>query len=345
MRTALALLCCALAVAPAVGDEGRAPGRDAFHYNRLLGRGINLGNALEAPREGEWGLTLKEEFFPLIRKAGFDSVRVPIRWSAHAQAKPPHRIDPAFFRRIDWVVDQALGNDLVAVINVHHYEELYAGPPAQKARFLALWNQIAERYRDRSDRLFFELLNEPHGKLTDELWNGYLREALKVVRASNPKRAVVVGPGSWNNPQHLRRLDLPADDRLLIVTFHYYSPFEFTHQGAEWARDSKKWLGRRWQGMREEKRQVVKDLGVAAEWAKKEKRPLFLGEFGAYRRADMDSRARWTAFVREEAERRGMSWAYWELAAGFGAYDRGARRWHQPLLSALISRLDETPSR
>src|SRR5262249_5762393 len=178
-----------------------------------------------------------------------------------------------------------------------------------------------ERYRGRPDGLYFELLNEPHDKLTDRLWNAYLKEALAAVRASNPKRPVVVGPGMWNNVNNLKNLELPADDRMLIATVHYYNPFPFTHPGAEWVKDSGRGLGRRWQGTEQERQAVTRDLDKAAAWAKKEKRPLYLGEFGAYSKADMESRARWTAFVREQAEARGMSWAYWEFAAGFGAYD------------------------
>jgi endoglucanase len=309
---------------------------DAFHYNRLLGRGVNLGNALEAPKEGDWGFRLKEEYFPLIKKAGFQSVRIPVRWSAHAQPKAPYTIDADFFRRVDWAIEQALGQGLVAVLNIHHYDEMYAAPAGHKARFVALWKQIAERYRGRPDRLYFELLNEPHNKLTDEVWNGYLREALAVVRESNPKRAVIVGPGSWNNLSHLKDLKLPADDRLLIATFHYYSPFHFTHQGASWVKGSDKWLGMRWQGTPAERQAVIKDLETAVAWGKKENRPLFLGEFGAFSKADMDSRARWTAFIREQAEKRGVSWAYWEFGSGFGVCDPEAKRWRQPLLSALV---------
>jgi endoglucanase len=41
----------------------------------------------------------------------------------------------------------------------------------------------------------------------------------------------------------------------------------------------------------------------------------------------MDDRVAWTAFVRQEAERRGFSWAYWEFDAGFGAFRDG--RWNE----------------
>ncbi|HKD37098.1 MAG TPA: hypothetical protein VKB78_09865, partial [Pirellulales bacterium] len=58
-----------------------------------FGRGINLGNALEAPHEGDWGVTLKESYFEAIASAGFDSVRIPVRWSAHAAESQPYTID------------------------------------------------------------------------------------------------------------------------------------------------------------------------------------------------------------------------------------------------------------
>lgn len=50
-----------------------------------LQRGVNMGNMLEAPNEGEWGLFVQEEYFDLIKQAGFDFVRLPVRWNIHAQ--------------------------------------------------------------------------------------------------------------------------------------------------------------------------------------------------------------------------------------------------------------------
>ena len=78
------------------------------------------------------------------------------------------------------------------------------------------------------------------------------------------------------------------------------------------------------------------DLEKAAAWGISHRRPVYLGEFGAYGKADMDSRARWTAFVARTAEEKGLSWAYWEFCAGFGVYDPTAGEWREPLLRALI---------
>ena len=82
--------------------------RKAVQMNKLLGRGVNLGNALDAPSEGEWGVVLKDEYFESAKQAGFDSIRLPVRWSAHSLDKPPYTIDPNFMKRVDWAVNCAL---------------------------------------------------------------------------------------------------------------------------------------------------------------------------------------------------------------------------------------------
>ena len=303
----------------------------------VLGRGINLGNALEAPVEGKWGVTLKESYFEQIKGAGFESVRIPVRWSAHAEAEPPYRIDPLFLARVDWAVDQALRRGLQVVLNMHHYNELCAQPDAHRERYLALWSQIAEHYKAQPPALMFELLNEPNGALTADRWNPLLVEALDVVRRSNPVREVVIGPVGWNSIRDLKTLTLPEQDRHLIVTVHYYNPFKFTHQGADWVGpESSQWLGTRWTGSAEEKLAVESDLNQAIDWAVKHERRMFLGEFGAFSTADLESRSRWTRSVAEAAVTRKMGFAYWEFCSGFGAYDATAGRWIQPLKDALL---------
>jgi endoglucanase len=309
---------------------------DVQAANRALGRGVNLGNALEAPSEGEWGVRLKAEYFKAIKDAGFDTVRLPVRWSAHAAAGAPYTIDPPFLARVDWAIEQALANKLNLIVNVHHYGEMDSDPDKHLPRLAALWEQLATRHRDRPASVVFELLNEPHDKLTSEKWNAAVPQLLGVVRKTNPKRTVIVGPAQWNSIGMLDKLQLPADDRNLIVTVHFYDPFQFTHQGASWVKGADKWKGRTWTGSDTEKEAIQKSLGRAAAWAKKHDRPIFLGEFGAFGEADMESRARWTRFVAREAEQLGFSWAYWEFCSGFGAYDARTDRWREPLKAALL---------
>lgn len=310
--------------------------RRTFEAARKLGRGVNLGNALEAPREGEWGLTLEEDHFRLIRQAGFDTVRLPIKWSAHTSAEQPYAIEPAFAERVDWAIRKAIEYRLNIVINVHHYDEIVRDPDVHGPRLMGIWALLAQRYRASPNTVYFELLNEPHDKLDAERWNKLLPSLLTIVRVYDPRRYIIVGPDRWNAADRMETLELPPEDRRLIGTFHYYSPFEFTHQGAEWAEGSGKWLGRKWAGTPAELDAIRADFDKVAAWSKREGRPVLLGEFGAYGRADLDSRAKWTAAVAREAEARGFAWAYWEFGAGFGVYDREAKAWREPLLKALI---------
>lgn len=300
-----------------------------------LQRGINLGNMLEAPSEGEWGLTVQEEYFGLIKEAGFDFVRLPIRWNSHADESAPYAVDPAFFARVDEVVTWALEQDLAVIIDFHHYEEMASDPRGHKDRFLRIWQQVAEHYKDLPSHVSFELLNEPNGELDAALWNQYAEEALTIIRASNPRRDVIIGPVNLNAHDQMSTLELPRDDHL-IVTFHYYQPFEFTHQGAEWVEGSDPWLGATWDATDSEKAEIARHFDLVAEWAQQRNVRVLLGEFGVYSKADMDSRVRWTEFVRSEAERHGFGWAYWEFASDFGVYDPDGRVWREDLLQALI---------
>jgi endoglucanase len=341
MRHLLTLgLVTAATVLAAAGAAEKEPAQPTgiAAANKKLGRGINLGNALEAPKEGEWGVTLKPEYFKAIKAAGFDTLRLPVNWAGHARAGAPYTIDPEFAERVDWAIDQALANRLNIIVNVHHYAGMDQDPDKHLPRLAGLWKQIAARYRDRPAGVYFELLNEPHDKLTEDKWNATIPALLKVVRQTNPTRPVLVGPAQCNGLGALDKLELPKDDPNLILTVHFYEPFEFTHQGAPWVEGADKWKGRKWTGSDEEQAAIRQQFDKAAAWARGHGRPVFLGEFGAFEAVDRESRARWTRFVAREAEKRGFSWAYWEFCSGFGAYDPQAGAWREPLRAALLGR-------
>ena len=308
----------------------------AFIQNKKLGKGINIANALEAPKEGDWGVLIKNEYFQKIRSVGFRSVRIPIRWSTHTLNVFPYTIDNSFFNRIDSVIKVALGSDLVVVINVHHFEELFNSPSKNSEKYFSLWKQISERYKDYSDNLFFELLNEPHFRLTARRWNKLIKAVIPIIRTTNPKRTIMVGPARWNNIEGLKFLKLPSAEANIIVTFHYYRPFRFTHQGAEWVKFSKLFLGRKWRGSDSEKRKISTHFEKVHRWSKLNNIPICLGEFGAYYKADMASRILWTNEVAKKADEFNFSWIYWEFGAGFGLYNIESGKWNQTLLKQLI---------
>jgi endoglucanase len=309
----------------------------AFEINQKLGRGINYGNMFEAPSETAWGNPWQPEYTGLIADLGFSHIRIPIRWEPEARSllSPPYTIYPSFLSRIQQVVDSALANGLYAIINMHHHESLYADPDAQKERFLAMWEQIAGFFREYPDNLLFEILNEPHDQLDAEKWNVFLADALETIRQTNPERTVVIGTAEWGGLGGLSRLTIP-DDPNLILTIHYYNPFHFTHQGASWSEGSEEWLGTQWMDTETERNAVRQDFAPLQEISKKENIPIHIGEFGAYEKADIDSRVRWTTFLARYFESLDWSWAYWEFCAGFGIYNPQTKTYLQPLVNALL---------
>jgi endoglucanase len=331
----------------------------AFKMNKMLGRGVNIGNALEAPTEGAWGVVIKEEYFDIIKQAGFNSIRLPACWTAHALTEKPYTINPDFFKRVDEVVGYAISRKMPIIVNMHNYRELYTAPLPQKERFMAIWKQIAEHYKDFSDLLLFEIYNEPDDALTPQLWNQWLKEAIDIIRQTNPNRIIVIDAANDSWIMYLKLLELPENDRNLIVTVHHYFPHALTHQGANWITRAKadqalidmkvvnqnpasdggdynNWPGTKWTGTPEEKKLMTDIFDFGAAWGKEHNRPINLGEFGVYEKADMDSRIAWTRFICDTAVERGMSIHYWEFCAVFGLYDPQKKEWRKPLLDALV---------
>jgi len=330
---------------PLPNDAAPGASASAVATATAIGRGVNFGNMFEAPTEGAWGLTVTDDFIDKASTAGFKSVRLPVRWSNHASADAPFTIDAAFMTRVESVVDKLLAKGVVVILNMHHYRQLDGDPldPGELAvpqaavdvRFVMLWEQIATHFQSRSARLVFELYNEPHARMNGEPWNVLAARALGVVRKTNPDRVVVIGATSWNAANDLRLLKLPNDANL-VVTVHNYAPFQFTHQGAEWVSPVLP-VGVSCCNPSQEG-EMTAPLDVAKTWSATKRYPVFVGEFGAYSKADDASRIDFNRKMRSAMEARGMSWTYWEFAAGFGVYDPVKLSFRQGLLDSLLGR-------
>jgi endoglucanase len=274
-----------------------------------------------------------ERHFRLLQEAGFQTVRVNLQAFDHMDAQ--NRLDPAWLKTLDWVVKSALANDLTVILDEHDYT--FCGDHADTCRtkLLAFWQQIAEAYKLAPPSVVFEILNEPNGELTDARWNALFKEALALIRQTNPVRNVVIGPAFWNNIGHLDKLELPEDDRHLIVTVHYYLPMRFTHQGASWSKDTAHLSGITW-GTDAEKQRVVDDFAGVQQWSKTHKRPILLGEFGAYDKGPIESRVLYTSWLARTAESLGWAWTYWQFDSDFIVWDMAKDAWVEPIRKALI---------
>ena len=320
-------------------NSGLADTSKAFKRNATIGRGINFGNALEAPSEGEWGLVIKESYIQAIADAGFNSVRLPIYWPGHMENSYPYTIHADFLNRVDEITNSCLDKDLSVIITIHHFDSLYEYPDNQKylQMLFAIWKQLTNHYFSYDhEHLFFEVLNEPELNLTDEKWNKLMPKLIDSIRVIDTDRTLIIDGPDYSTHSSLPKLIIPKSENNVIVSARYYDPYNFTHQGSWWSGSSMDgYLGLTWTGTKDEKEVVTKDLSAVKHWADSVQRPINVGEFGSIDLADHQSRLNWTNFVRTQIEKNGFSWCYFDFGVVFKAYSILQYRWLGGFLDAL----------
>ena len=322
----------------------------AYRAAKLFQHGVNLGDYLE---DRYLGPKMAAEEFVEMKRQGFDHVRVPVGWQHYAGPAPDFTLSPEIFARVDDAVTNTLANGMAVMINIHHFDELDHDPAGATEEYLAIWRQIAAHYRDYPEQLAFELDNEPHENAKTAVMNPIYARVIEEIRASNPNRTIIVEPGGWGSIGELKNLVLPPDENV-IVSIHCYDPFHFTHQGASWTSEDVQQTNIVFPGpptvplvpdARLKPQQWVLDWikkyntlptdrnpsGPAAfrgelryvhDWSEYYGRPVHLGEFGAYTKADERSRANFYAAMRQTAEKDGIGWCIWDWSAGFRYWDR-----------------------
>jgi len=327
---------------PGTNENNNSPDDDskAFQRNKNIGRGINFGNALEAPSEGAWGLTIKESYVQAIADSGFNSVRLPICWSAHTGSVAPYSIDPVFLNRVDEVVNWCLNRNLAVIITIHHFNDLYNYPDNQvyQNMFFAIWKQLTEHYLSVDhERLFFEVLNEPEVNLTPEKWNLLMPKIIDSIRVRDNDRTLIIDAPDYAAHTSLPKLVIPASEQNVIVSTRYYLPWQFAQQGAWWSdwTDLSLYLGTRWTGTESEKNSVLSDVAFISNWSKANNRPVTIGEWGSIMFADNQSRLTWTNYVRTQFDKNEFSFSYFDFGVVFKAYSIAENRWLGGFVEAL----------
>lgn len=339
MKTLSSVLVAASMLAaplPAAAQSGASPPPALSPAPLPIKRCINLGGTLERKAEGLYGNTvLDREDIRRVAAAGFDTIRLPVRWDTRSSAEPPHKVDPEWMARVAEVVDWALAENLNVVLDSHHFADLFTRPRTRAPVHAAIWAQIATRFADYpEDRLFFELENEPYGNGETESVLHILEGSLAAVRQSNPTRPVIMGGGGYGSLTAMVTMDLP-DDPHVYPTFHYYAPAPFTHQGARWAgQDAPAQL--RTFGS-EEDRAALRRAGEAVEaYIRRTGHRPFLGETGTYKLyTPLGQRVEYLAAVYDTFAPLGVSVCAWSYEGPFGMYDTQNGEWYPGMLEAM----------
>src|SRR5437764_10101202 len=213
-------LACLLAGAGAAQPSGFTP-IDPWDQISAMRRGVNI-IGYDPLWKDFAAARFQERHFRRIHEAGLQTVRINLQAFRHMDAA--NRLSAAWFKTLDWAVKGALAQDLTVILDEHDFTACGNNAEACRPRLMAFWEQVADHYKDAPNRVLFEILNEPNSQVTPDIWNAWLNEALAIIRKTNPRRNVVIGPAAWNNIFFLDKMELPAADRHIVATVHYYLP-------------------------------------------------------------------------------------------------------------------------
>jgi hypothetical protein len=284
---------------------------------KSMGRGINMGNTLDPPNEGDWGNPLVVEAnFDDYKNAGFTCVRIPVTWDKHTSGTSPYTINAAWLDRVEQIIDWGLSKKLIIIINAHHdgwIKENYTD--ANKARFDSIWSQIATRFKDKSDSLLFEIINEPY-PLSLENVNDLNARTLSTIRKTNPTRIVLFSGHMWSNSSELIQAAIPADD-YLIGYYHSYDPYPFGLEGpGTYGSDA-------------DIAATVAKFEEVSEWGTAHTIPVVLSEFGYIKDCSYNSRMCAYATVTEKALLYNVAFNAWDDGGDFKFYNRNEHTWNE----------------
>jgi len=304
----------------------------AHQARKEMGRGINLGNTLEPESEGGWNNgPVQEYYFDMYKEAGFSTVRIPIRWDKHTATTSPFTINEDWFDRIEEIVDWGLERNLFIVINLHHEEPFKSDYTNQHVRYDSIWSQISVRFKDKSEKLLFEIVNEPNGLTQTEI-DEFNKQALSTIRKNNPTRIVIYSGKGWSSANDLMEAAIPdANDRYLMGYYHSYDPWNFAGEGiGTW-------------GTQTDIQEMVNRMSGVQNWSIENNIPVFIGEFGAVRSCDYNSRMFYYATYTEKALEYEQAFAEWDDGGDFKTMQRTDSSWND-IKDILIYTSDTSPT-
>ncbi len=310
--------------------------------------GVNLTEWFQSPsvRQIQFSKFTKQDLIN-IKTLGCDVIRLPINLHAMTSGSPDYIIDPLLFSFLDQVVDWAEQLDLYLILDNHSFDPEVDTEPNVVDILVPVWTQMANHYKNRSNLVCYEILNEPHG-ISDQDWNSIQQTVINAIRSVDLIHTIIVGPANWNSYKNLDAMPTYTDTNL-IYTFHFYDPFIFTHQGTTWTNPSLKslagmpfpyspnnmpelpyeflgtWVassysvydgdGTAWN--------IYDLIQIPAGFKEARDVPVFCGEFGTYRENVNDAhRDMWYFWVRMLFDYYGISWATWDYKGGFGVFEK-----------------------
>jgi len=278
---------------------------------------------------------------------------------------PDYTIDPLFVSMLDSAVTWAEELQLYLIIDNHTFDPAINTSPDVGLILTKVWPQLAERYKNRSDYILYEVLNEPHG-ISNQLWGSIQQQTIDASAAKTPGIQLLSDlQGTTVTMISPRCRYIPIQTS--STHFIFYDPFLFTHQGATWVTPSMEplagvpfpydpatmppcppalrgtWIESSLNNYSVDGTvEKVKSLiDIAVNFKNVRNVDIFCGEFGVYiPNSDSACRVIWYQTVREYLEEKDIPWTIWDYKGGFGLFKKGSYELFEsdlnvPLLGAL----------
>lgn len=362
---------------------------DQTQITEAMGLGWNLGNQLEAssgglPSETCWGNPeITKELIDTIKAQGFKTVRIPVSYLDMIGDGPDYKIDTDWLDRVQEVVDYVVDNDMFAIVNMHgdgyytvdHSWLLCAEDDDKqteiKDKYGKVWTQIADRFKDYDQHLIFESMNEefnndygkPDEKAYDNInaYNQIFVDSVRATGSNNEKRWLLL-PG-WNtnieytaNDEYNFKIPTDngckADGKRIMISVHYYDPFNFTIDENKTARTQwGKYAVKNYDNWGQED-YVDSQMALLNEKFVSQGYPVVIGEFGAQDKTEKfadynEFRRYWSEYLIKAAKKNGVVCVYWDNGyngnKGFGIIDRNSLEITQPdLIAGMMRAINST---
>lgn len=339
---------------PTATPEPWVGGSEAAKLIANMTVGWNLGNTLDSQGyvETAWGNPMTtQEMIDAVAAAGFNTVRLPVSWCWRVDKD--FTINEAWLARVKEVVDYCYNNDMYVILNTHH-ETSWNVPTAAKAddvekKFVYLWQQIAEYFKDYDEHLLFEGMNEPREVGSAAEWSGGTAEGRQIVnRLNNAFVETVRATGGNNatrvllitsygaNSSKIAMLGVKVpNDPYIGVSIHAYTPYAFTFNTKN-EYDVKDWDGSR-KGDIDTVFRDINDIFLSKGI------PVIMTEFGAENKTklpggegNLEARCQWIDYYITKAKQYGVPCVQWDnnLYNGsgelFGLLNRKNCEWYEP---------------
>lgn len=338
-----------------------------------LTQGINFSHWFFIPAEGDritksylekW---INEADVQSVVRLGFKHIRLPVDPDALQPGwrRGNFQIDDLRLQYLDRAIDAIQKNQLTLILDIHPTRklDLAAGTASPDYKRLSdLWSVLSQRYNGSSRRIVYEILNEPQTE-NAALWRSIAQQLINEIRQRDPSHHIIVPGSGLSGVYDLQEMQPLQGDRL-IYTFHFYTPLQFTHQGASWVEHHRDLLnipypvaaaslpqappagGSQWstetlklwkeyQKLPANREGLRAEIELAKQWSDQYQVPIYCGEYGVHDLAPKDDRYRWHADVTSVLKEVGIGGAVWSYRGNFGVIPDGQTEPDLNLIQAL----------